>query len=276
MSTEHRESDLIRSWLDESYEAERDPHHYLDHLLDEVPTTPQRRRHWWHLARVRRARIVPAATDTTEFPPRPIAATNGRFPTVIGRTTSMLSPVKAIIAGAIVFALGGAFLIAQPFDQQQSSLPGAEAEAVAPTWVTGEVRLAPSCSGPDIESDGVVTHQWNHVCSPQTWTASDPRLSGEVAASWNEDVYQTDDGPVTVNVQADFLHNDGGEWMCSTTSVYEQVGALTGVTSTCVGQGGYDGLSAVLVWPDDVWPYPFAGLIFSGDLPPVPEPPAVE
>ena len=41
MSTEHRESDLIRSWLDETYGAERNPHDYLDHLLDEVPTTPQ-------------------------------------------------------------------------------------------------------------------------------------------------------------------------------------------------------------------------------------------
>jgi len=45
----------------------------------------------------------------------------------------MLSPVKAITAGAFIFAIGGAFLIAQPFGQQQSSVPGALMEGVGTT-----------------------------------------------------------------------------------------------------------------------------------------------
>ena len=54
----------------------------------------------------------------------------------------MLSPVKAITAGALVFALGGVMLIAQPFGQQ-GSVPGAETdtEAEAPAWVTGTLTL---------------------------------------------------------------------------------------------------------------------------------------
>lgn len=191
----------------------------------------------------------------------------------------MLSPAKAIIAGAVVFSIGSAFLIAQPFDRQ-GSVPGAETETIAPTWVTGNIGLAPSCSVPDSEEDGVVTHQWSYVCNPQTWTASDPRLSGEVAAVWNTNVYQTDNGPRAVTVDARYVQNDGGGWTCSSVFLSEGGGlfapAFTGTTWTCVGQGGYDGLSAVVVEPDDSAGYPFVGLIFSGDLPPLPEPPAEE
>jgi len=52
--------------------------------------------------------------------------------------------------------------------------------------------------------------------------------------------------------------------------------SLTGTTSTCVGQGGYDGLSAVLVETDDSMGLTWVGLIFAGDFPPLPEAPAVE
>ena len=43
----------------------------------------------------------------------------------------MFSPVKTITAGALAFAIGGVFLVAQPFDQR-SEAPGAEVEPVAP------------------------------------------------------------------------------------------------------------------------------------------------
>jgi hypothetical protein len=50
----------------------------------------------------------------------------------------MFSPVKAITAGALIFAIGGAFLIAQPFGQQGGSVPGAvtDTEAMRPALVT--------------------------------------------------------------------------------------------------------------------------------------------
>ena len=191
----------------------------------------------------------------------------------------MLSPAKAIIAGAVVFALGSAFLIAQPFGQQ-TSVPGAEAEAIAPTWVTGNVRYADSCTGPDSEVEYKVRHDWNYECSPQTWIASDPRLSGAVASRWNEDVYRTDHGLKAVNTTVDFLTNDEGGWTCSSSNLYDGYGLfptqLTGKTATCVGQGGYEGLSAILIEDEADSSHPFSGLIFSGGFPPVPEPPAAD
>jgi hypothetical protein len=191
----------------------------------------------------------------------------------------MLSPAKAITAGALVFALGSAFLIAQPFGQQGGSVPGAEIEDVAPTWVTGDVRYASSCSGPDVEIEGDVRHDWNYECSPQSWTSSDPRLSGEVSRRWNEDVYQTDEGFVSVNTSAAYLRNDGGGWACSSSNLFKGFGlfpqALTGETFTCMGEGGYEGLSARLVVEHTgSMAEEFVGVIFAGDFPPLPEPPA--
>jgi hypothetical protein len=58
----------------------------------------------------------------------------GPYGRVTGRTQVMFSPLKVTITAALVVALGGVFLIAQPFDRQEGSVPGAatDAEATAP------------------------------------------------------------------------------------------------------------------------------------------------
>jgi hypothetical protein len=188
----------------------------------------------------------------------------------------MLSP--AITAGAIAIALGSAFLVSQPLGQQ-GSLPATESEPVAPTWITGNVRLAPTCSGPDSEQDGAVRHDWNYECAPQTWTSDDARFTGAVSARWNADVYKTNGGFIAVNAGAAYLRNDDGGWACVSTALSKGFGlfseAVTGDTMMCVGEGGYEGLSALLVALPEAT-HPFVGLIFAGDFPPVPEPPAAE
>jgi hypothetical protein len=159
-------------------------------------------------------------------------------------------------------------------------------ESIAPTWVTGTIQNAPSCSGPESdEVDGDVRRTRNTVCRPQTWTSSDPRLTGEVVRRWNDDYYQMDEGAISVNVDAAYLQNEDGGWACSNTSLLRGDGmdaelvAGPAYTFTCTGNGGYAGLSAILV--DDAPELlgsdeTFVGLIFSGDFPPVPEPPATE
>ena len=115
------------------------------------------------------------------------------------------------------------------------------------------------------------------------WTSSDPRLTGEVARRWNDDYYQTAEGTVNVDVDAAYLLNDDGGWTCSNTSLLRGQGygaELVGgpaYTYTCTGSGGDAGLSAILV-PQTTSGNneEFVGLIFSGDFPPLPEPPATE
>jgi hypothetical protein len=274
---------VVRAWLKRTDVGPEDVRRSTDHISVRIPETRQRGR-WWPVPSFRRPHDPPDSTRSTDLQPTPIPATDGHSPTVLGRTQFMLSPVKAITAGALVFALGGAFLIAQPFGQQ-ATVPGAETEAIAPTWVTGTVQPASSCSGPDsVEFDGDVRHDWVIECSPQTWTSSDPRLTGEVVRRWNEDVFQTDEGSITVNMDAAYLRNDGGGWACSNSGLLRGSGMsskdVTGgtFTHTCIGDGGYEGLSAILVL-DQAGAgnsEEFVGLIFSGDFPPLPEPPSVE
>ena len=81
----------------------------------------------------------------------------------------MFSPVKAITAGALVFALGGMFLIAQPFGQQGATVPGAATDEVAPnTEFTAEWGFTSGCCV---------------VVEP----ASDPRFAGVMSASFVDD-----------------------------------------------------------------------------------------
>jgi hypothetical protein len=153
--------------------------------------------------------------------------------------------------------------------------------APASTWITGNVQPAPSCTDPDLEIDGDVRRERNGECSPQTWTSSDPRLTGEVSWRWNVDTYQSDEGSISVAMDAAYLRNDGGGWACSSGGdLVDGSGmSVAGTTSTmtCVGDGGYAGLSAVLVLEDaGGFSSDIVGLIFSGDLPPLPEAPAAE
>jgi hypothetical protein len=269
----------VTSWLRDEDPTPPDSLQSARQVAARLPLVRQQSR-WWPLPLLRRTPAPTRAADTIEYQPSPVPASNGHTPTVIGRTTSMLSPVKAITAGALVFAIGGAFLIAQPF-QQQGSVPGAEAEAVAPTWVTGTIASAPSCSSGDLELDGDVRRYTDVECSPQTWTSTDPRLSGEVVRRWSEDNYPTDEGTISVSVGAAHLRNDGGEWACFDTSLLRGSGmsseAVTDTTFACTGDGGYAGLSAILVSSSTTgFNEEFVGLVFSGDFPPVPEPPAAE
>jgi len=187
----------------------------------------------------------------------------------------MFSPAKTIIVGALALATWGVIVVPQPSEAQGGS-PGPVTEDVAPTWVTGTIQpVDGTCSRRDNGSDSAVGRSaW--TCT-QTSTSSDPRLTGTVTKSWNEDTYQTDEGPISVGVDALYLRNDDGGWSCShgyvakgTTPATEP---LTKSTFTCIGEGGYEGLTAVLVSEQVAGAYDgeFAGLIFPGNLPAVPE-----
>lgn len=82
-------------------------------------------------------------------------------------------------------------------------------------------------------------------------------------------------------MDAPYLRNDGGEWACLDTSLLRGSGmsseAVAETTFTCTGNGGYAGLSAILVSSPTVgFSEEFVGLIFASDFPPVPEPPPAE
>ena len=272
----------MRRWLQEERVTLPDAVRASQQIASQLPATRQRRRRWWRLPFRARTPEPPRTPDTAEYQPSPIPASNGHTPTVIGRTTSMLSPVKAITAGALVFAIGGAFLIAQPF-QQEGIAPGTEAELAEATWMTGEGFWAPSCTGPESREivDGIVQER-GYVCEPTRTEASDPRFTVEGTWRWSADTYDTEEGRRVVIRGAEYLTNEGGGWTCPVYELASSSGYIpnhytTGGIQLCVGTGGYEGLSALVVWPEaNDNTNPFMGRIFSGDVPPLPASPAVE
>ena len=240
----------VREWMKRTDAEPPDAQQSARIVMSRLPGVRQHSR-WWPFPVRYRTPNVPTTDSTTEYQPTPISAANGHTPTVIGRTRSMLSPVKAITAGAIVAALGGVLLIAQPFERQGNA-PGALTGGKAPTWVTGSMQhVDGSCSETGSSNDGAISRH-SYECS-FTWTSSDPRLTGDVSRPWNEDSYQTDEGPISVGMDAAFLRNEGGDWACSATYLVKGSDPMTqealtdSSTFTCVGSGGYEGLSAVLV-----------------------------
>ncbi len=190
------------------------------------------------------------ATGMTDYQPSPIPATNGHAPTVIGRTQTMFSPVKAITVGALVFAIGGTFLIAQPFGQQGDSVPGAQS-----AFLPGvEVTVTQTCDFP--------------VC---TWTASDPRLTGASTIHYGYG------GGITPAVG-----DDAFEWWPSTHEgpegswtghVYIMWGEEPEPTQNFLvlsGAGAYEGWQFVAssIDPESDGDFDWTGVLYEGELPP--------
>jgi hypothetical protein len=238
-------------------------------VMTQVPQTRQRGR-WWPLPAFHGKTQTTTATDTTEYQPSPIPATSGHAPTVIGRTQTMFSPVKAIIGGALIFALSAAFLVAQPFDQQ-GGVPGAEqgADPAAPVEVTATHRSI-ACEGYDSSDvEGRVVRVYGNTCTVDNeW--SDPRLQG--TERYIDNYVDHADSGLTIGHYVHNIVTDDGAWRMRPQFRFESPG-LENFSGTWVldGEGAYEGLSVVLAKEGDD-SVPLTGYIISTDLvPPAPE-----
>lgn len=281
MSDEHMSDKdmeaVLDEWTQDAPPGQLDRSRVVGDVVSQLGSTRRRRRRWW-LQRLlsRKKPDESAATEKTPSEPSPIPAASGHTPTVLGRTSSMLSPVKAITAGALIFAVGGAFLIAQPL-QQQGSVPGAEAEAVAPAWVTANVQFGDCDFGETTIEDGV-TQERGMNCWGQRWTSDDPRLDGEGRVAHNADSFDVDGQGYSLVTSIVEVSNDEGGWQCtnadrvvSPADVLFQTSRLDGDRLSCVGYGDNQGLSAILTAKWVGFPMTVEGLIFSGEMPPMPE-----
>jgi hypothetical protein len=251
-------------------------------VMTQVPRTRQRSRRWPFPVFSRRTE-TPTATDTADYQPSPIPATNGHSPTVLVRTQSMFSPVKAITAGALVFALGGVLLIAQPFDQQGRSVPGAATDGVGQgaAAVSGQIDSMVRGDEPDFiyggdPNDGGFEYYRNEEYLGRA-EMSDERLSGEVHLTLNDDRWGEYEEPETVAVHwgTVSIENDAGTWLGTHTFVEGHAEGLVAHHMELVGSGAYEGLSAILYASEDGEHVPgrevaslVYGAVFPGNLPP--------
>ena len=192
-------------------------------------------------------RQLAAEIDYEVGPPHSVDALaitrTAKTPTRKWRISSMFSPVKAITAGALVFAIGGVLLIAQPFDQQGSSVPGAatDAEPAQTVEVTGQVAF-------------------DHPGNPETWTTNDLRLTG--TGGWAATEGSPMERPPSYFLGGRFLETDDGTWRqlpVPTVNIPGDEGNMLlrerdpHWDMVLVGEGGYEGLVFVAkaTWTDD-------------------------
>jgi hypothetical protein len=268
---------VVRAWLKRTDVGPEDVRRSTHHISVRVPETRQRSRRW-PLPNIRRATKPSSSDQSNDYQPTPIPATNGHPATVTGRTQSMFSPAKAITAGALIFALGGVLLIAQPFDQQ-GGVPGAatDDESMKPALVSGFlVWPENSVDIEDLESfeettqDGIRREHWVEVDAASI-EMSDSRLTGIITLDMFSDRFEdvgsldTDVGWGTVRIE-----NAAGVWEGTTVDTGDLAAGGRGIAYyELVGSGAYQGLSAIVFeteTPEEesAW----SGIIFPGDLPP--------
>ena len=245
----------VGRWLQDADPAPPDANERVRQAMARTPQVRQRGR-WWPLPILRRTVDPPTVHRATTYRPSPIPATNGHTPTVLGRTQSMFSPVKAITAGAVIFALGGTLLIAQPFGQP-SSVPGAatETDVIAPVEFTAYVSFTSDCTSPDFEGvvDGVEQHR-GYRCRTTVEDSSDARFAGAWLLVFSEDGYGmgpelragTGDGAPTVWTYEYRVENDDGAWQSGPVSGIEFAEREMSVTPVFTGEGAYEGLTAIV------------------------------
>jgi hypothetical protein len=237
----------------------------------------RQRSRWWPLPVLGRVAGPPRMDQTAEFEPDPISATNGHTAIVTGRTRIMLSPAKASFVGAIVFAIGGAWLMAQPL-QQPSIVPGAATEAgegsvLKPALVTGRRVFVSETSFTEERESADSLVQRGRITEVRAFM-SDERLSGNVVITDNADRF-FDGSPSPERYAGDVLWgtieitNDSGTWTGTAVGTTDDTTASgAGVTYyELVGSGGYEGLSAV-IFEREAGGWVWSGVIFPGDLPP--------
>ena len=167
----------------------------------------------------------------------------------------MFSPAKAITAGAVIFALGGTFLIAQPFGQPAGTVPGAATDSgvIAPVEFTAHVSFTSDCSSPDFEGevDGVQQHR-GYRCRTVVEDPSDARFAGTWLLVFSEDGYGSDDGEPTgggadtVWTYEYRVENDDGAWQSAPVHGIEFDEREMTVAPVFTGEGAYEGMTAIV------------------------------
>ena len=249
MSDEQLQS-LLETWFADTDPAPPDTRQTAVEVMARVPETRQRGR-WWPLPPLRQKAQTATAIETIEEQPGPTAAIYGHIPTVIGRTRLMFNPVRATIVGALVFALGGVFLVAQPFEQQDAGGPAARVTQLPAVTVTS----SQDCDLP-ANQGGACTH-----------TASDARVTGPLTFSYTGDI----GGPATAEVElvwADAtLEGPDGDWTGHLYLVWTEPTQAFAVLS---GDGAYEGWQYVAsgIDPEADGDHDWSGVIYEGALPP--------
>jgi len=102
---------------------------------------------------------------------------------------------------------------------------------------------------------------------------SDPRLEGTYTLSWDEDENSSGGKPfLSIVVTTDRITNDQGAWQGSNVRYRPAEGDQSIAPLVMVGEGAYQGLTAILRGLEDYGECAVSGYIIEGSIPTPPMP----
>jgi len=102
---------------------------------------------------------------------------------------------------------------------------------------------------------------------------SDPRLEGTFTQSWNQDEYSSGGAAfLSIVVTTDRITNDQGAWQGSSVWYRPAEGNQSFAPVVMVGEGAYEGLTAILRGLEDYGACAVSGYIIEGSIPAPPTP----
>ena len=264
MSSDRETTRRVRSWLETGVTAI--PERVLDAVLDQLPTTPQRRPRW------------PVRRDSE-------MSTNLR----LGGLAAAV--IVLVVAGGALLLGGGRNTGATDSPSPPPSAgvptgtppPAATATPTPAALLPGEFTACVPMNGPikagTDDRDVIATADGDVTIDRRrgyTWRgeiiATDTRFSGTHFYSWDADTYTLasgDEGQVAWS-EGHFIENANGTWHGSAVGISLPDGAEQGSPAVLTGEGAYEGLTAVLLVTEGSCFFDFRGIVMEVPDPPVP------
>jgi hypothetical protein len=174
--------------------------------------------------------------------------------------------LRVSLAGAAILALlggMGAVTLAQSDSDAQESAESAPLSFTMP-------YASQTASGLIEFLEGRIRYPDNAFRNP--FEANDPRLRGELWSIHSWDTYEDSQGSVIVGRAG--IDHESGAWQGTFHGYASPNDEHLYYQLDLNGEGAYEGLSAMLFIIDNGTSFDVEGMVFSGELPPMPEPPA--
>jgi hypothetical protein len=179
----------------------------------------------------------------------------------------------SLLAGAIFGVIPASAGTDPPAEASGSPVPLASADPMASGWVTGVAHHPSGRLASETRTVDGVEYEFI-VFTDIPIEMSDPRLTGTLSQVFYQVEHPVASDASIVVFRGEYrLENEAGTWEGAQMGMERSAfGSATPVTDTgvLVGSGGYEGLTAYLVFDfDGTPPVTVTGAIFPGDLPPM-------
>jgi hypothetical protein len=191
----------------------------------------------------------------------------------------MNTAIRALLASAAVYAAVGGVPVGATTEPPGSSTEEAaeESTVAAPVLVTACIDGGPYVGPPGTKehvdipsSEGEMTlgrYRGHTHLQPRT-EVSDPRLEGRYTRSWDEDEYFSGDAAfLSIVVTTDRIENEEGAWQGTSVWYRPAEGEQSFAPMVMVGEGAYEGLTAILGFVEGYGECAVTGYIIEGSIP---------